>query len=469
MRHLKNKSKSLVSLMLVFMLVLSTMIPVWADETAAKVSKWAIPVLAEGEKYEIYPMEWYYNQFDQQITEVKLDALVDKVDDKIDFVADKVATFKPVKEMGKLDRRDVLTRLYNVLGSYNLTTQGDAVEFMKSVGIVKGTDKGLELEKACNSEQAVIFATQTIQHAYDELNAGGKGVFWKVESNGNTVYLLGSVHMANSTIYPLSDEVMDAFYASDVLYVEANISASEEDIQYFMNKATYSDGTTLKNHVTPALYEKFVSMCKLLELDATQLEIYKPWFISNQVSAYLMTLSNDDSAATNQAGLGIDNYFIEKSMLTAKPVDEMEGVQFQADMFDNLSSEYQVTSLEALCDSIIKAASGDASTSTATQDTQTDATSSANILNTWLEYWRTGNLKDFQESFSSQSGSGDDEFSKMLFGKRDIGMADKIDAMLKAEGKHTYFVVVGSGHYINKGSVVDILRSKGYTVQWMYE
>ena len=455
MRRTKNNvTKKALSLAIVLVLMLSTIIPVWADGQQADISNWAISVLNEGEKYGIYPMEWYYDQFRGQITEAKLDALIEKVDAKIDFVADKVA-YQPVKETGKLDRNDVLIRFYNVLASYNLAGKGDVVTFMQSEGIVNGTDKGLNLDKPCNSEQAVIFAVHTVQHAYDTLNAGGKGVFWKVENNGNTVYLLGSIHIGNSSVYPLNDMVTDAFNQSEALYVEADILNSQEGLTYFMAKGQYADGTTIKDHVSAAQYDKIVKACEKFQITPEQIATFKPWFLANQLSSLSMMSSSDASAPSNQTNLGVDIYFTLNSLLAQKPIVELEGIPFQADMFDGLSQETQTTYLEGILDSILT-------------PVKEDANASAKLLAEWLEYWRSGNLESFQKSFQGASTDSESEFSKMLFGKRDIGMADKIETMLKAEGKHTYFVVVGAGHYMNKGGVIDILKGKGYKIEWMY-
>ena len=435
------------------------MIPVWAEGEQPDVSAWAVSDLNEGEKYGIYPMEWYYDQFKGQITEAKLDALVEKVDAKIDFVADKV-DFQPVKETGKLDRNDVLTRLYNVLASYNLAGKGDVVTFMQTEGIVNGTGNGLFLDKSCNSEQAVIFAVRTVQHAYDALEAGGKGVFWKIEKNGNTVYLLGSIHIGNSSVYPLNDMVTDAFKASEALYVEADILNSQEGLNYFMAKGQYADGTTIKDHVSAAQYDKIVKACEVFEITPDQIATFKPWFLANQLSSLSMMMGADPSAPASDANLGVDVYFTLNALLSQKPIVELEGIPFQADMFDGLSLETQTTYLEGILDSILTPVAED-------QDT------SADLLVEWLEYWRSGDLESFQTSFQNAStdenaGDSESEFSKMLFGKRDINMAARIDEMLKAEGNHTYFVVVGAGHYMNKNGVIDLLKEKGYEVEWMY-
>ena len=166
------------------------------------------------------------------------------------------------------------------------------------------------------------------------------------------------------------------------------------------------------------------------------------------------------SAPVSDANLGVDVYFTLNALLSQKPIVELEGIPFQADMFDGLSLETQTTYLEGILDSILTPVAED-------QDT------SADLLVEWLEYWRSGDLESFQTSFQNAStdenaGDSESEFSKMLFGKRDINMAARIDEMLKAEGNHTYFVVVGAGHYMNKNGVIDLLKEKGYEVEWMY-
>jgi len=57
-----------------------------------------------------------------------------------------------------------------------------------------------------------------------------------------------------------------------------------------------------------------------------------------------------------------------------------------------------------------------------------------------------------------------EEYYYKVFTERDRKMAEKIDRFLKGEGNTTYFVVVGSGHYISDYSVIDILKEKGYEI-----
>ncbi len=463
----KNETKFMkrkwLALLMMFAIILSSASPIFAADVTATAepvaepvmdySPWAISLLNEGEKYGIFSMDWYYDAFKSQISEERLDALIQSVDDKLSDVSPKIE-FTPLVVSGKRDRQDVLTRLYNVLGSYNLVASSDAMGYMQLIGVLGGTNRGLELNKACNTEQAVLFATKTVNIAFDTLKAGGKGVFWKVEKGGNTVYLLGSIHIGSTDLYPLNEMLTDAFYGADTLLVEADILNSQSGMEYYQSKAFYTDGTTIKDHVTAEVYADLLKVFETYGLDPAIYGTLKPWSLANTLSALTMMSDGSDGQTTN-ANLGLDVYFLVNAYLTGKPVVELEGVPYQTDLFNNLSPEFQTKYLNSIIETIVNPVD------------EADVTSEE-LLSEWLKLWRMGDLENFKESFTAASSKEDNELNTMLFGERDKNMATKIQALLDASGSSTYFVVVGAGHYINSGSVVDILTEKGYTVEWMY-
>jgi uncharacterized protein YbaP (TraB family) len=74
--------------------------------------------------------------------------------------------------------------------------------------------------------------------------------------------------------------------------------------------------------------------------------------------------------------------------------------------------------------------------------------------------------------FSARDAGGDlsafdkaavDQLMHRLFDERNAVMASRIGQYLKT-GSGDYFVVVGAGHLLGKGSVVDLLQQQGYQV-----
>ena len=73
--------------------------------------------------------------------------------------------------------------------------------------------------------------------------------------------------------------------------------------------------------------------------------------------------------------------------------------------------------------------------------------------------WNSGEADKIGELFE------EDESSKILTSKRDPEMARQIIELLESDEKSTSFVLVGAGHYAPEGSVVDIIKKAGYTVE----
>ena len=57
-------------------------------------------------------------------------------------------------------------------------------------------------------------AERLILALYDANDAGSRGLLWKAVNGDNTLYLLGTIHMDRSNVYPLHKSVRDALDAS---------------------------------------------------------------------------------------------------------------------------------------------------------------------------------------------------------------------------------------------------------------
>jgi uncharacterized protein YbaP (TraB family) len=140
---------------------------------------------------------------------------------------------------------------------------------------------------------------------------------------------------------------------------------------------------------------------------------------------------------------------------------QIESYDKQFSVFDSFSNGLQEYLLKGSINSIINEQNA---------ETKDDNISANETLNYYLSLWKEGDV----ESFKSLTSSGDitqspdygylAEYNNKLLTQRDKGMADYIDNLLKSEGNHTYFVVVGAAHYISDYSVLDILKGKGYEI-----
>ncbi|ANY73092.1 polysaccharide biosynthesis protein GumN [Paenibacillus ihbetae] len=297
---------------------------------------------------------------------------------------------------------------------------------------VVGDAAGYEVRWDAKTRTVVLVskATETAQ-------TGGRGFMWEVESNGNTVYLVGSMHIADDSFYPLRPEFEEAFAEADYLGVEVDVSkaADEAQQQLIMDMGMYKDGTTLKDHVSSETYAKLDKILTESGMKPNALDAFKPWVVESTISSLKAV------KAGYEAAQGIDLYFVQKAIERKIPVIELESYELQLSMFNGFSKELQEKNLNLVLDNF---------------DVLDDSVEQLGKM------WKTGNDEALLEFTNSMAV--DEEYNKAMLVDRNIGMAEKIDGYLKNGKNEEYFIVVGAAHYLGEHGIVKLLEDKGYTV-----
>jgi uncharacterized protein YbaP (TraB family) len=433
-------------------------------------SDWAMMDLITGDTYGIYPLEWYNNDMTAPITRVQLRKVIAEVRVKLfgtDAVTDKLDNLYYFKKYSTVE--EVLVYYYQMLTEFTFTKDlglngKTAVQFMKTNGIYGTVSGEQSLKDRCSVEQACVIGTRVVTFVYKQLGAGSKGFLWKTTSGENTVYMLGSIHMASTDIYPMSSDILQAYASADALAVELNMYDTVGATQMAM-LGIYTDGTTLKDHVSEETYKKTIALAAKYGYSEDIIAMCKPWYIYVTFAAISSTDSGSVSEATQAANLGIDINFTTNALVTGKTILEVEGYVYQGQVLDSFSDDLEEYLLNSTIDSINDLLEGK------TENTGADD------IEAMLQLWKDGDTETFAEysSFDNEYPELSDaesteeialikEFKDKLLTQRDKGMADFIDNLLKSEGSHTYFVIVGSGHYISDYDVLDILTEKGYQI-----
>lgn len=437
-------------------------------------SQWAFEDLVVGDTYDIYPQRWYQSGMQKPITQAQLRVLMAGIRRKI-LKTESVIDNDEVKYhlSNSMTVEYVLGSLYTLVASYDLDGNvgivdgGNPTKYMAKYGMFTGNEGELSLEDICTVEQACVIATRLVTYLYDALDAASKGFLWEIKSGDNTVYLLGSIHMADYDIYPFSNKILKAFAESDALGVEVDLMDTSVDVNsLFMQYGLLTDGSTLMDHVSEETYQKTIEFAANLGMSEAMVNMFKPWALFNSFTALGATSSGTLEEAAQAAALGIDMKFLVDAYLTGKPVVELESYDLQLSMLDSFSPELEEMLLVETIDAV-------------NQVMQGEVTSSNVLVNMMLDYWHEGDVDSFMKYMApllvasevpnmneedKQALALMEEYYNKIFTERDKGMAEKIDGFLKAEGSTTYFVVVGTGHYISEYSVIDILVEKGYEI-----
>ncbi|MCK4912388.1 MAG: TraB/GumN family protein [Candidatus Omnitrophica bacterium] len=266
----------------------------------------------------------------------------------------------------------------------------------------------------------------------------GNVFLWKAKSEKNIVYILGSIHLARPSLYPLDKRIEDAFSNSNTLVVEVNLEDFDQALlqQMFIERGMYSDGSTIRDHLSEETFKLVVDKMGNLGLGFAQMVIFKPWFLSiTLATTELLRLGFDPE-------YGIDKHFLKKAK--NKKILELESLEYQLNLFDGFSDEQQDLLLFS---------------------TLLDLSVMEKDMDGMVKAWVNGNAAKLEEILMQ----GLDEHPEILpivnkiFYERNENMTVKIENYL--DTNDTYFVVVGAGHLVGEKGIIQLLNKKGYSVQ----
>lgn len=257
---------------------------------------------------------------------------------------------------------------------------------------------------------------------------------WKITGDGTTAYLLGSIHAATDTIYPLNERIDRAYALSDILVVEANILEANpmELLGQIMTKSVYPEGETIADHVSPDLWTAANEALQGLGLEGGQFQQLQPWFLA--MSLTMIKLQAMGVTAAN----GIDLYFLQKAA-NQKPVLELEGAAAQLELLSGFSRNEQELFLRY----------------TLAELDQLE-TSIHRLLTLWKEGDADGLAALLLEG--RKKAPDTETIYRKLFDERNVRMAKKIEEYLASD--KTHFIVVGAGHLVGEQGLLKLLAEQ---------
>ena len=212
----------------------------------------------------------------------------------------------------------------------------------------------------------------------------------------------------------------------------------------------YLDDTTLKEHLDEETYTRTVEVFKQYGMSEEEINRYKPWALSNTLATLNVNTGDKENHATTSLPV-IDLYVYTKALLENKEILEIEGYNFQADLFDGLDEAYQIESLKTNLDAF--------------KSEDEINVESVTLVNEWVKQFIEGNIEAFATSYGKdQALENDDPLMKLLFINRDERMTNKIVEYLGDKEDATYLVTVGAGHMVGKKGIINRLQNLGYTV-----
>jgi hypothetical protein len=266
--------------------------------------------------------------------------------------------------------------------------------------------------------------------------AGRHFLMWKATSPTNTVYLFGSIHLGDSSMYPLPPAVESAFAASKVLAVEFNVKSVDQSkiLSLMQEYGMYAGDDGLSKHIPKDSSDALDDFCSKNGIPRMALERTKLWVAAVTVIAFAAKAAGEDPE------LGIDMHFLNE-VKESQRIDEIESPEFQMSILSSATEQEQQEFLTASLKQADKV---------------------KDMVHKMQQAYSSGDTASL-EKLVREEESGPKALMKKLLDDRNVTMTQRVEQYLK--GKEPSFVVVGAGHIIGDKGIVKLLQAKGYHVE----
>ena len=256
---------------------------------------------------------------------------------------------------------------------------------------------------------------------------------WELHGKHNTVYLLGSIHVLRPTDYPLAPAVLAAYSDAKSIIMEVNLQ--EIDAQQLQTEllasARLPEGKTLPSIMGAQRYQRATALARELGVELSIFDAIAPWFVAEAISQMQL----------QQLGFtpksGVEMFFLDHARSDSKSVSGLETVRDQIALFDALPFETQADYLIASLE---------------------EAHDLPKEVDDMVHAWARGDTVWFADQLKSEFGRDPKLYQSVLVA-RNRKWIPKIEALLN--DNKNYLVIVGTGHLVGEGSVIELLKKDG--------
>jgi len=233
--------------------------------------------------------------------------------------------------------------------------------------------------------------------------------------------------------YPLAPVMLEAYGNAQSVLMEVNLEEiSSAQVQAKMlASAILPEGKTLPDVLGRQRYGRADALAHEVGIQLSLFDQFAPWFAAEAISQLQLTQLGFQPEA------GVEMYFMERARNDGKSVAGLETVHDQISLFQNMpldtQAEYLVSSLEQAHD----------------LPTEVDS---------MVHAWQHGDTQWFANQLQSELGQ-DPRLYQSILGARNRKWVPKIEALLNDD--KNYLVIVGTGHLVGRGSVIDLLKKDG--------
>jgi uncharacterized protein YbaP (TraB family) len=269
---------------------------------------------------------------------------------------------------------------------------------------------------------------------------GDHALMWRATSpGGQELYLLGSLHMARTSFYPLKDMLYESFDRSGTLVLELDPQSPglQNTLGIISEKGFYPEGQTLAEHLPPDLSAMWAPYADMLP--GGEETSMRPWLAAVTLSVVLLEKMG---YLVNE---GVDRHFLARARERGMAFVELETPEEQLSIFADMSEEESLLFLKA---------------------TLMEMKDVERFMDEMVDAWLAGDDSRFEEAFFSTYRQWPELaplLEKVIF-DRNRTMFERLKPVLEqADGP--VFAVIGSGHLVGPRGMPAIFEHEGWRVE----
>ena len=268
-------------------------------------------------------------------------------------------------------------------------------------------------------------------------NSVAAPALFKVEKNGTSSYLFGTVHVGDASMEGLPEKVSKAIDQSEQVVVEVDISKltplqmQQRSMPFMMLK----DGKTLQTELSKQNYNKLKDYFAKKSIDIAMFNGLKPW----AVMVTMMQIEFQNAGFSDQTG--IDKQVLAYAKKQNITIGELETLEQQLQMFDGmalLSNEMIEETFEQLAD-----------------------------INTYfiklVNAWKNGDMDTLTEYYNmsfDESNYGEISEQVMLVNRNNKWVEQLVPRLTNEK----LFIAVGALHLPEQHGLIKQLTDAGFTI-----
>lgn len=267
---------------------------------------------------------------------------------------------------------------------------------------------------------------------------------WTVQKEGlPTSYLVGSIHVLRPTM-TLPRAIDTAWSETETLVLELDVNDPETQAmvqELTQHRMLLPPSESLESMMKPKAFARLKGEMAAMGLNPTLVAHLKPW----AATLLLSDVRNQKSGIDIRSG--VEMRLSAKAVAEERPVIALESAAEQIDALASVDRDAAVASLELMA-------------------LATDAAYLAE-MNELLDAWRTGDAKKLHALTYADANVSPEAaaFIKATITDRNGTLGVRAARLLQDQKAH--LIAVGAAHTVGKTSVVEVLRSEGFTVERM--